>query len=265
MSVHTKAMMRLCVAVTSILAIFAGCAEHEPLAFRVNGNRVVNQESNCELKEGGGQKQFRPFGYLDLSVSNSYLVFPAFGSGLPESESIHGDGPAQLMLNNNVIIVKGARVSYDLPPDFLGFDADQFLQFNSFQNQFLFSSGSVESGSEGLSAIEAIPPTVGNLFANADALQERYSSAQIIARLTFEGELLDGTKVFSNEFAYPITLCNGCLIYFPVTNCTNLDPEPAIEFPCFPGQDDGLDCRACYVLANSEEDALKCLPPEVVP
>jgi hypothetical protein len=65
-----------------------------------------------------------------------------------------------------------------------------------------------------------------------------------------------GTEVLTQEFDFPITVCNGCLEFCP----PGLDLQPAVpgcqcncaaagagvdldEAPCMIGQDDLIDCR----------------------
>lgn len=61
----------------------------------------------------------------------------------------------------------------------------------------------------------------------------------------------DGEQVISPVFDYPLDICLGCLVTFPLGTdspavpgpdcCGGGFPEPA----CYPGQDEGIDCRRC--------------------
>ena len=118
----------------------------------------------------------------------------------------------------------------------------------------------MEANKNSFGALEVVTSDVGQLLKQAQLIMgEAYQSAQLLVRVTMEGQLQDGTIVYSNEFTYPITVCNRCLIYYPVADCTTQESEPEVVAPCFPGQDDAVDCRLCYVLAEHAEDAEKCL------
>lgn len=94
-----------------------------------------------------------------------------------------------------------------------------------------------------------------------------YPTETLIANVKFTGHTLGGTYVESNVFQYAIDACFGCLVAFSpmeiAPSCTNslgqIVPlqEPncfafsatsstgSTTFPCFLGQDTGVDCSAC--------------------
>jgi hypothetical protein len=70
------------------------------------------------------------------------------------------------------------------------------------------------------------------------------------------GHTLGGQAVDSGEFRFPITICYGCLIYYPAeANDPKVTPTPNCDLPqstgtaldvgCSPGQDEMIDCRVC--------------------
>jgi hypothetical protein len=77
------------------------------------------------------------------------------------------------------------------------------------------------------------------------------------------GRTLGGMEIESNELAFPIAICEGCLVSFPLDadnpatpeyDCTSFDiassvgggslPSPDDQ-PCWLGQDAYTDCRYC--------------------
>jgi hypothetical protein len=81
---------------------------------------------------------------------------------------------------------------------------------------------------------------------------------RVITYTRFFGKTLGGQSVESNEFEFPVDLCAGCLISFPVgVTDPALFPQPNCGFgaanatssttslPCIPGQDDFVPCTAC--------------------
>jgi len=70
------------------------------------------------------------------------------------------------------------------------------------------------------------------------------------------GHTLGNQAVDSGEFHFPITICFGCLIYYPAeANDPKVAPNPNCDLPqstgtalavgCTPGQDEMVDCRVC--------------------
>ena len=237
-----------------------GCAENEALVYYIAANQTVDEKSNCELQVGGGGA-IRPYGYMDLSLTDEYVMFPLIESGMAKTEEITGKGPKELMGDNSTILILGAIVDYEIDPII---EAELLARTGAGlpQGQFIPSAGSVESNKNALAALQIIPPFVGQQLRQAQQLMgEPYQAAQMLVNVTMEGQLPDGTTVYSNTFVYPITLCNQCLIFYPVDDCTNQDSEPDVKPPCFPGQDDAVDCRFCYILAQSPAEAEKCLGP----
>ena len=73
------------------------------------------------------------------------------------------------------------------------------------------------------------------------------------ARIRVEGQTLHGVRYVSTPFEFPIEVCRGCLIAYPLAaddlkqpgyQCVSTEPldEPQ---PCWLGQDGWVDCRAC--------------------
>ena len=66
----------------------------------------------------------------------------------------------------------------------------------------------------------------------------------------------------------PVVVCRGCLLEYPPEARDPLSPQPNcqaplvdesgvsvdVETPCYPGQDDPVDCRVCRVLLTSRGD-----------
>jgi hypothetical protein len=77
------------------------------------------------------------------------------------------------------------------------------------------------------------------------------------------GHTLGSQAVDSGEFRYPITVCYGCLIYYPSeANDPKITPNPNCDLPmatgsstsvgCSPGQDEMVDCRVCKATFPSD-------------
>ncbi len=75
-----------------------------------------------------------------------------------------------------------------------------------------------------------------------------------MARVVVSGTTLDGARVKSPAFSFPIAVCTGCLVDYPLGaddpalpgyQCTVGDSATSIDWPCRKGQDDLVDCRLC--------------------
>jgi hypothetical protein len=97
--------------------------------------------------------------------------------------------------------------------------------------------------------------TLLGMFANNTA-----GTIPIVSYTRFFGHSLGGESVESNEFGFPINVCLGCLVSFPVaSDDLNLSVQPncglagasmmssssSTSVPCVPGQDLPVDCSAC--------------------
>jgi hypothetical protein len=80
----------------------------------------------------------------------------------------------------------------------------------------------------------------------------------VVSYVRFFGHTLGGESVESNEFGFPINVCAGCLVSFPVaeddprlpgTNCASLgaamSSTMSTSVPCVSGQDLPVDCSTC--------------------
>jgi hypothetical protein len=82
----------------------------------------------------------------------------------------------------------------------------------------------------------------------------------VVSYVRFFGKTVGGESVESNEFGFPVDVCRGCLVSFPVAeDDPNQRVQPncglagaaasstASSVPCFIGQDLPVDCSVCVV------------------
>lgn len=90
-----------------------------------------------------------------------------------------------------------------------------------------------------------------------------HPSVRLVTYARVYGYTLGGDYVESDEFEFPIDLCQGCLIRFapqdinpmwPAPNCGNATASGAssLPIPCNPGQDDTIDCSQCAGIADCQ-------------
>jgi len=86
---------------------------------------------------------------------------------------------------------------------------------------------------------------------DATSAQSITAGQEVVANIILRGETLGGVEVETDAWGFPITVCNGCLVYFPAeaddpakagVDCDVRDEAP---FYCRPGQDNAVDCRVC--------------------
>jgi hypothetical protein len=101
-----------------------------------------------------------------------------------------------------------------------------------------------------------------NTIANDANLQSNVKSGgttRLVTYVTFFGQTTGGNTIQSDEFEFPVDVCDGCLITFPAADDNPLPslPQPncllaasnssssSVPTPCFPGQDFAVECAVC--------------------
>jgi hypothetical protein len=76
-----------------------------------------------------------------------------------------------------------------------------------------------------------------------------------VAYIKFYGQTLGGQSIESEEYQYPVDVCNGCLVFFPAEPtaqklhdyCSGALPPTSTQLiPCSVGQDQRVDCQLCF-------------------
>jgi hypothetical protein len=86
--------------------------------------------------------------------------------------------------------------------------------------------------------------------------QPQRPEVRLVTYVRVYGNTLGGDYVESDEFEFPIDLCQGCLIRFapqdidpnlkaPNCHAANATSASSLPIPCNPGQDDTIDCSQC--------------------
>jgi hypothetical protein len=94
---------------------------------------------------------------------------------------------------------------------------------------------------------------------------DRGSLLRVVSNVRFFGHTLGGDSVESGEFGFPVDVCYGCLVSFPLTENDNNLPTPncknagaasssssSTSVPCVTGQDLPVDCSTCVPRAVCE-------------
>ena len=183
-------------------------------------------------------------GRLDIAFTNTYV--PVL---LMANEMFARGSKEQVRIDSGKIQLQGDTVRLTEA------GGPQLACFTALGGGFVESATGTSPG-YGVFAITVIDPdTVENLLRPSPQLQARYGSKRVIAYIKPYGQTLGGLHVEAGEFLWPIEVCNGCLVSFPVDaqdpllptpNCLNVGSGSSnVARPCFVGQDQAVDCRLC--------------------
>jgi hypothetical protein len=249
-------MRRHLILTTLFLAgVFAGCApEGTPQALVIQFNSVVGAEGSCKLQvSSGGSQVTRSTGTLDLLFAPNYVMFPSVASKFSEASETTEFGAEQGSLEPNGITFTGVRVWYEIDGLQGQYDGTDTVIPDEI---FTPTSGHVEAGKFTAIAVEILPASVVNILDNDVAFDNIYSGGYLIAHVVLEGRTLDGDKVRSNEFVFPINVCRGCLLYWPFQDASQCcDTLVTEETVCYPGQDEAIPCDLGCSLVEFDDRA----------
>ena len=171
---------------------------------------------------------FNPHGAYSLFARRGYDLFPQVVSTISATETT---------VEQRTIQIRGARVDLAMAD---GSAVNAPTHFES-----LFAAPVPPNGGLADGAFELIPTSFAAAVAAANNITPATTSvfkAEVIAKVVLFGDLT-GTEVLSQEFQYPVTLCNDC-----VTNIVGTCPLPStavvtnVGNSCNPYQDGYVDC-----------------------
>lgn len=215
-----------------------GCADNRSSIFII-GALAVPQDT-CVV-EATNNAETRFAGRLDVALSREYWIPVLVGNQL-----VRRGNAATLRTETSHVSFYEAEVN-------LTDSAGAAIANGNFVvpvTGFAEAAQGVDPGL-GVAAITLIDPTSA----------QSITPGQIIANIILRGESLGGVEVETDSWAFPITVCNGCSIFFPGdaddparpgVDCDIRDDAPAY---CRLGMDEGVDCRSC-----SAQNAALCRP-----
>jgi len=172
---------------------------------------------------------FRPFGVLDVALTDTYYVNPLMENAGFESETLN-----PVTAESNRIYLTGAQVRIAT--------ASGEPVASDF---FVSTSGTIDPGNYGGTTFKAIP----NGY-----VSDAYAGQTVIVEFKVLGVTGGGLEVDTPWFRYPVDVCYGCLVKFPPEawdddlgcyDCNDLGTGGSIDEPCFFGNDEYVDCRLC--------------------
>jgi len=221
----------------------SSCVDNDSSLFIYGVMDVTN--SDCVAKADGSAVMIAE-GVLDREFADGYVAAILVGSHLTERGSRE-----KLRTETARLSITGAHVTlYGTQGAVIEFDTPATGLVNP------------ASGTDpGLAAVFA-------RLVREDQMDELGMDGQMIARIKILGTTLGGQDIESAAFDYPITLCTGCLLYYP-TEALDVDPPylctgtadgaSADSKICFIGQDGYFPCTLCAATNDT------CLNPGITP
>lgn len=251
------------VAFGSLLVLLPGllsCAKENPQALFIFDAMAMTRQTQCQIRPGQTAQAVRPYGVLDLAIANNYWLYPRFMNMLEPLNQLTGESGSNLSAETNVLSIQGATVFVDmgeLSP--VGTDTDKTKRIATMymiDGVHSFVPAGAEPGEEGIVGVQVIRPDLGNVLQNkmrtlATSSGVTYPSVWVTAYVTLEAQTQDRYVIHSNEFAFPIQLCWGCLV-MPIFE------ENPQDTPCHVGQDEAIACALCPIVADFPEACPVC-------
>lgn len=257
----------------ALLFGYAAC-EAEPVSIQIIQMQNVGTEScTASVNASDGLS----LGTVDLALATNYVAFPLVRNNMDDIANVQGFTPRDGRVATLDVVLREAVVEYgalgpitaDLPP-----------------RRVIPLAGTVQLNSEATLGIELLDAATLQAIRQAPEFLVTDSQSQVrpvrtevtlTTKLVFKGVTVDGREVETNEFFFPLRVCNGCLITYPpdaisteggtTPNCLAIDPEAEDERepPACPGRvgSDGvfIDCRDCQGFAVDPVARSLCQPP----
>jgi hypothetical protein len=194
-------------------------------------SKNVTPGEGCVFTASPGEL-YNPHGTVSVFSPEGYTMFPQLVSKITSTE---------MNVQARTIQVKGSRIDIEvIDPSLSGISGDGITHFESRFAAPLSPNGGVTDA-----AFEAIPSAFLKAVAQAKGLTpmttERFMT-EVIVHAKVYGDL-SGSEVVSQDYEYPVTVCNNC-----VTNVLGACPLPlgtavlAPTNPCSAYQDGFSDC-----------------------
>jgi hypothetical protein len=239
---------------------FAGCADSESMIFIRQVN--IPQESgsgggNCTV-EANPTGPYIAHGTLDVAFRKEYIAALVVGSQIVSRGS-----RSQIRTETSRVRIEGVEARLE--------DADGLLRWGPYT---VPATGFIDPTQDITPSYGIVDGTlVGADWGTTMAVALQNDASRTGRHFTsiskVFGHTLGGQAVESGEYRFPITICFGCLIYYPAeANDPKVTPNPNCDLPqatgsalslgCTPGQDEMVDCRVCK--ATYPSSAI-CEPP----
>ena len=237
----------------------SGCtdAANDVYIVSVMANSTAGTSGGCGTLTADPSQPMLFGGTLDLVFANQYVAHVLVGSQILGRAS-----KTPLRAESSVVQLQGTEVSIE-------------------DNKGTTIAGPYTvPGSGFIKEAQASSATYGAIETIlVDAATAKSIKAQLVAkgnsltRVTTHvkafGQTIAGTSVETSDYSFPVDICIGCLVTFPLeADDTNLPTQPNCaatsgtvtgNTSCLLGQDNPIDCRICHILHPGDT---ACDPPQ---
>jgi hypothetical protein len=233
--VEHRRPLALAAALCPILILSCG---RVPGQFEILNNQIpMSSGTGCLVPTSATAYQGQ--GTLDASIvrdglPTAYFVFPLIENNLPGSTG--GIDPNQIQLSGFTVDIG----TIGLVPGGIQSALTALAGSDLLHYQIPWSGG-ISSGGGQLSAfVNAFPVALAQQLLQTGALTLEPS---LTVKLTIQalGTTNNGSKMTSDPFSYPVSVCAGCLVE-NVASCPFATAPANRGNPCNPAQDDPVDC-----------------------
>jgi len=214
-----------------------GCADNRSSIF-IQGAMVIPQETCLVTADSNAAFLFR--GVYDVAFAAS--TAPEYNAALLVGNQLVKRG------NAATLRAETSRVSFYEAEVSLANSAGEPIPNGNF---VVPVTGFADAAADTAPGYGAIAVTL----IDATSAQAITAGQEVVANVILRGETLGNVEVETDSWAFPITVCNGCLVAFPPEaddpakpglDCDIRDEAPVY---CRMGQDAFVDCRACAGVA----------------
>ncbi len=255
-----------------LLTVLGGCQDRE-IAMSILNVRPFDSMQCIPVEDA---ELFQTSGTIDMAVRNTYFAALNVESNLVDIPTTKGFQITDNRISTNAILLRSATIEFST--------LDQ-LSAQIPPKRSIPLSGTLDEGMNMvLTGVELLD---ANTLAQIRNSQEFISTAQgeakpvrtsitLLARIRLSGETIDGREAESNEFLYPIEVCNGCRIAYPPEMVTQRGGFLTCPPPSADEDDEGnemvcaaalgmdsqfVDCRTCQGIAVDSFARQLCQPP----
>jgi hypothetical protein len=170
-------------------------------------------------------------GVVDIAIATNYVVYPFVENRMKNVVELKGFANSDARIDTHDVVLRAAVVEYsaldqisaDIPASVrVPLSGTVPLNGNAVLGIEVLSNSMVEN-------IRSAPEFL--IFDSLNEVRASRASVQMIAKITLEGETLDGTDIVSNELVFPLEICNGCRVTFPNAFISIGDQGPVCRQP----------------------------------
>jgi hypothetical protein len=214
------------------ITLAAGCVDNNSSMF-IQGV-LAPEAPDCDVTAAQGSTLLGE-GVLDVEFSTEYRAWLLVGNQMTPRGA-----KQQVRAETSRVSLRGAEIVLE------DVEGGGIAEFTVPGTGFVTVNRSEQPGF-GAFLTTLIPGSNGGTISNR--IGSAYGAQMtVIANIRVFGDTLGGVEVESAELSFPIRVCRGCTIHYPLDAIVNdrcdVAGDEGGNLPCFPGQG-GIDCRAC--------------------